>query len=141
MPRSRSIELASLFVTRSDEEFFLLDSVDSWAGHVNRFVKEASGSAPLGSTPWGAYDWIAALHLRDHLRRALSELEIVEPLATIEVTDELFRRFTVPDESGLLRLSGMDDLPSEPWWWHRVPSAGPAADEFAEWLRIEQARL
>lgn len=129
-----------MFVTRSERgDVFLTDYIDSWASWIDRFVKEASGSvAPYLVSYWGAYDWIGALHARDFLQQSLEELQIRDPVATIEVTDELFRRFTVPDEARALRLSGMTDLPDAPWWWQRVPAAGPVADELAAWLREAQ---
>jgi ribonuclease HI len=138
---NRSVEAASLFIAEPDRDVFLLDLVDSWASHVCRFVKEASVSGLVtGSRHWGADDWIGALYIRDHLERVLERLGIGGTLATVEVTDELFRRFTVTDVSGALRLSGIDDLPHEPWWWLRVPTTGPVAYELATWSRAAPAR-
>jgi ribonuclease HI len=122
---NRSVEVASLFVAEPGRDVFLLDLVDSWAGQVGRFVKEASVSGPAtGSHHWGADDWIGALYIRDHLERVLENLGIGGTLATVEVTDELFRRFTVTDVSGALR----------------VPATGPVADELATWSRAAQGQ-
>jgi len=60
--------------------------------------------------------------------------------ATVDAIDDLFRRFTVLDVSGALRLSGIDDLPSEPWWWLRIPTVGPVAEDLAAWSRDEKLK-
>jgi hypothetical protein len=126
---TRLIEVAGIVAgTRCGEPIYLLDIVDSWARHVLRLAVEAAAPPDPTANTWGAHDYIAALHIRDRLEHALSTTQPVVELACVAATDELFRRFTVIDESGKLRGCGVD-VPLEPWWWQRVPAEGPVAED------------
>ena len=119
--------------TRDGQPVFLLDLVDSWARDVLRFVTQASTHWRDDDPElWRTDDFVGTLHLRDRLKAAITGVADTAPLAAVSVTDELFRRFTVFDETDSLALSG-HDVSRERWWWQRVPTAGPVARELAEW--------
>jgi hypothetical protein len=80
---------------------------------------------------WGAHDWIAALYIRDRVQHAVDSRPAHDDVpATVQVTDELFRSFTTPDERHLLQRLA-DDSPREPWWWGRIPKSGPVASDLS----------
>ena len=122
----RSGDLSSATVEFGGRRRPLLDLVDSWARHVRRFARESSG-ADFDSS-WGVYDYIAALHIRDAVARGLGDQPDLPP--PVAAADELLRRFTEPDHDRLLQRAE-PDAPRDPWWWQRVPSAGPVATDLA----------
>jgi hypothetical protein len=125
--RPRSINLVSVNVEVGEgKSIAALDLVDGWASHVLRLLHESGASVQDDDLASGAHDWIAALYLRDRVQRVV---DAAVP-ATVEATDELFRSFTKPDEEQFLRRAA-HDLPREPWWWGRIPTAGPVARELS----------
>jgi hypothetical protein len=131
----RSIDVSGVVAEyRADDPIYLLDLADGWAQHVLRFIAEA-GSQETPPDFWGGDDFIGALHLRSRLEEALRGEPI--DLPTVAAVDELFRRFTKSDDDAWLQRSG-HEIPSEPWWWQRVPAAGPAAKEMAGWSPLSQ---
>ena len=114
--------MESRVVDTGERELPLLTVVDSWARHVLRLAEESKGVETRDS--WVSHDYVGALYVRDEIERGLSG----EINPTVAAIDELLRGFTRPDEFGELRILGYE-VPSEPWWWQRVPSTGPIADE------------
>lgn len=106
----------------------LLDALDSWALNVLRFHREL-GLGPDAPDAYGADDYVGALFGRDRIERALSgTFAGREGPAALEIVDEFFRGFTVPDSTKLLRHAGNSD-DRDPWWWQRVPLQGPVVEE------------
>jgi hypothetical protein len=123
----RSADIISLTVRSGRRDALLLDLFDSWAAHVLHLVREVESFDPKQA--WGAHDFLAAVYIRDRLDKGLAGTG--GTLAPVEVTDELFRRFTRPHGERSLRLLD-PDVPDGPWWWRRVPTAGPVADELSD---------
>jgi hypothetical protein len=130
---TRSTQLAGVLAyTRDGKPLYVLDLVDSWASHVRRLAVEAAAPLdPLANT-WGVFDFIAALYIRDRLDHALSAIGDDVESPCVAATDELFRLFTEFDKSQALRRCDAD-VPLEPWWWQRIPTAGPALEELKAW--------
>lgn len=126
----RSSELTAVLVPIGEREISGLDLVDAWAYEVLRLYRESFGSETRES--WVPEDFIAALYTRDRLEAMLSELGADRELPTVLAVDELFRSFTVDDPSRVLSAWGSDELPSEPWWWQRIPGQGPIAEELSK---------
>ncbi len=107
----------------------LLELVDGWTGHVLRLYLERETTLTASPSAWGVHDFIAALYVRDGVERGLAMLsdEAVH-IAAVDVADELLRSFTALDVDGLLQRF-QPDLPTQPWWWKRVPALGPVAEE------------
>lgn len=121
----RSVDLASKSVVFGNRPRPLLELVDSWCRHVLRLAREAD--AEDADLAWGVHDYVAALCIRDAVDEGLGGQGAVP--ATIEIADELFLRFTRPDDQDRLRLV---EPPRDQWWWHRVPTTGPVAAELVE---------
>ena len=109
----------------------------AWSQHVDKIKSEVglSGDDPavIGDPRiWGAHDLPAALYIRDGIASMLADPRQVddpgrrERLARI---DETFRAITVDDQRELLGRLLNEDLGGRGWWWFRVPSTGPIADE------------
>ncbi|HTU87279.1 MAG TPA: hypothetical protein VMF57_16990 [Solirubrobacteraceae bacterium] len=113
----------------------VLDLADSWAGHVLRFIRE--GSSTDVEACWGAHDYVPALIIRDALQRGLPDP--TSPPAFIDITDQMFRSFTQPDEHADLRLVDHDH-PHDEWWCRRIPKAGPIAAELQQLYQRPHAR-
>lgn len=107
----------------------LLALLESWALRVLRVYTELETT--VAECEWGMDDYVGALFARDWLERGLQAAGLTqgrrEPSAVLAV-DALFRSFTLPDEHGFLQ-NVQRGLPVEPWWWTRIPSRGPIADE------------
>ena len=101
----------------------LFELIDGWAGHVARLWDEAHQADSLDA--WGVHDYVAALYLRSKVERGLLQADIAPP-AVLSVADQLFREFTVVDESGA--LARIEPSPNtDGWWWSRIPKLGPVA--------------
>ena len=105
----------------------LLYVVEAWAAHVLKLFEEHRVSS-IGEA-WGVHDFIAALYLRDQLEAALRGIPGIdrEP-ALVRVTDHLLMSFTAED-SGRRLNRVRPTVPSDPWWWRRLPTSGPVALE------------
>ena len=112
----------------------LLDLIDSWADHVLRFLREAHPAFDAPALAWGVHDFVASLYIRDRVQQGIMaysmDFDATLP-PTVVISDEVFRSFTAQDDRGDLRLV-FNDIPSEPWWWQRVPKAGPVLTELQE---------
>lgn len=118
---------------RGGRSVYLLDLVDAWAADVWLFANEAAAPTDPLADDRTVFDFIAALHLRNRLDRALRAIDGDVALSCVAAADELFRRFTVFDGTQTLQR-GYPDARREPWWWERVPTAGPVFDELvAKW--------
>lgn len=125
-----SSELASVLVPIGEREISGLDLVDSWAYEVLRLYRESFGSETRES--WIPDDFVAALYTRDRLETVLRGLGDERELPSVLAVDELFRSFTVADPARVLNEWDSDELPSEPWWWQRIPKQGPIAKELSK---------
>ena len=112
----------------------LLDLIDSWAAHVLRLLREAQPAFETPALAWGVHDFVAALYIRDRVQRGIlthsTDLDATLP-PTVVISDEVFRSFTAEDDGEDLKLV-FSDIPSEPWWWQRIPKAGPVLTELQE---------
>lgn len=114
----------------------LLDLIDAWAGRVLKLLSDtAPGVDPNDGATWTIHDLIGALYLRDAIERGLHKLMEIAgstaELATVTAIDELFSTFTLDDERGVVHLVDTE-APNSPWWWRRLPMAGPIAAEARE---------
>jgi hypothetical protein len=106
-------------------------ALEAWRQHVEKMVRDLN-LLDSDRTAWGAHDLLAALSLRNFLRRALDTLDDdlaakVNPL--LLTIDEKFISFTEEDTSAVIGL--VDELPadSDHWWWRRIPAHGPIRRE------------
>ena len=117
-----------------DESVWTMGEIaDGWRRHIERFRDELPKTLE-DHTVWVVHDWAAALHLRDFLSRAASELPDAERRRAEHVigrTDDVFREMSELDVGGLLRKFLMELHPSGPldWWWSLIPTRGPVREE------------
>ncbi|WP_439902365.1 hypothetical protein [Microbacterium azadirachtae] len=108
--------------------------VRGWRQHVERFERELPKTLE-DHTVWVTHDWVAALHIRDALFRAESELLTKEERdhaeKVIAEIDDIFREISEPDVRGLLSRFLMDMHPrgTREWWWGMIPKRGPVREE------------
>jgi hypothetical protein len=108
----------------------LLQLVDAWSDHVLRLYRERDMTLAEAPSAWGVHDYIAALSIRDHLEHGLEQITEQRIPSVVEIADELLRTFTATASAGMTRLSAFDEtIPTEPWWWQRLPTTGPVAEE------------
>lgn len=102
-----------------------------WASEVLIFY----GELDVRDREWGVYDLIGAYELRRRIETSIhaDPLSLAES-AVLRAVDELLVSFTQPidDPEGLRRI--LSDVPTEPWWWMRIPVRGPPRDEYDEIL-------
>lgn len=119
---------------------FQRERVAAWKSHIERLV--AQSKEPEIDRMWGAYDYVAALFLRDtiaalHSGESLSGHE----LALLREADQMCRNFTEPDVSGLVVHYGDPGyVAPDWWWWHRLPASGVARWEFTSWWEDDVRR-
>jgi hypothetical protein len=112
-------------------EIDLCDLVASWYQHVRKMETDLRLS-DSDRTAWGAYDFLAALSIRDFVARGLEDLDphySTAAAAAVRDVDERFLSYTELDNS--LRIKKFDDSISENlgWWWKRIPASGPIRRE------------
>jgi hypothetical protein len=110
-----------------------LDLIDSWSAHVLRLGQEGNASESSESD-WSVHDYIAALYIRDQVQRCINQAtsDVDDCPFTVLTADELLRSFTLVDTDNLMHRV-RSDLPSEPWWWGRIPARGPIARDLQRW--------
>jgi hypothetical protein len=112
----------------------LADAIDNFAFEVLVHLASTTGA---GAIIWSASDLLNTYQIRNVIEKALdhavAEGQTVDPhISALEAIDRLLLSFTFEDNSpeGLTVI--IDDSPTEPWWWRRVPLRGPALDEINE---------
>ncbi|WP_035847293.1 hypothetical protein [Kitasatospora azatica] len=107
----------------------------AWAGNVRKI--DADRALPSSDrSVWTEHDLAGSLFLRDHLERALNALPggLRERLGgPVGAADEQFRSFTVSDSGQRIEKVAEVDLTGRSWWWFRVPSSGPIAEDLARY--------
>jgi hypothetical protein len=110
-------------------------SVQGWRQHVDKIDAERSLSYDDPAVRedvrvWGAHDLAAALYIRDRVEQALAEPD-APPQARemVAVVDAKFMAGTRPGGRRLISLLLNEDLSGTPWWWDRIPTSGPIAEE------------
>lgn len=109
----------------------LLEALDSWADYV---LKVADGIPTTPGDPElaGIRKFVAGLFIRDGLEKGLAGLSAP---AIVRAVDALYAASTLKDDHSV--LSKLDDsLPTEPWWWGRIPGSGALAAEFSRQARM-----
>jgi hypothetical protein len=125
----RSVDLCGTDVPITEARRIpLLGLIDSWALQVSRLLEE-SHRETYPEDSWGAHDLIGALHTRDRVKAALEPFGD-EMLPTVVAIDSLFKSFTTIDSEALRMFDPA--VPTEPWWWHRVPQQGLIARDLAQ---------
>ena len=110
-----------------------IDYARAWELHVEKI--DSDRALPwTDHSVWTEHDFAGALFQRDFLDTTLSRLDpvVVGKLRPyVEKTDERFRSFTI-DDSGdrMARVAGVGSS-GRGWWWYRVPSSGPIAEDLA----------
>jgi hypothetical protein len=112
-----------------------IDFARAWELHVEKIDNDRALPWTDHSV-WTEHDFAGALFQRDFLDTALSRLDPVvagKLRPYVEKTDERFRSFTV-DDSGdrMARVAGVG-ASGRGWWWYRVPSSGPIAEDLARY--------
>jgi hypothetical protein len=130
LPTIRELQLTSLKVTAS-REISVLELLEGWKSHVIRLSAQATAIPIRDAVSWGVDDLIAALHIRDYIQDAV---ELLTPQSRREVDrwivriDNEYRRFTEPDSTSLLSAWIHEPVKGS-WWWSRIPTTGPIAQE------------
>jgi hypothetical protein len=113
----------------------VLELIDAWAARVLKLLNDIdAGLTTADAEAWSIHDLIGSFYLRDSIENSLSSVKGVAAgrrVASLEAVDRLFRGMTTEDAYGIVRLVEQDG-PGDGWWWNRVPSAGPIADEIRE---------
>lgn len=119
---------------RPGHKLTVLQLIESWSSHVLRLYLERNETLE-SVIVWGMYDLVAALFLRDRLERGLVAAGCTSRVpAMVRAADELFLSFTTDDEAGL--VSKLEPVaPDASWWWRRIPTCGPVAEELASLVR------
>jgi hypothetical protein len=109
------------------------DLVLGWAQHVVRLKSEAAG-ATSAELAWNAWDYVAALVLRElcEIHRVNGSTAGVDAVRIVAATDDLLRSFTEDDPRGVVRRFADDDAGAG-WWWSRIPTSGPVRAELDGW--------
>ena len=122
-----------------------------WLRHVDRFEADAE----LDPSEWNrpnvltAYDYVAALVLRDALESGLGlsadTAARVPGLVCLATIDARFRQMTRDDNPGLGLLGSLvaplaNASIGDGWWWSRVPAGGPVLAELLEVKDAESTR-
>lgn len=124
-------ELSSISVKKpgSSDDVSLLQLADDWAEYVLRLDEQL---IEAGADLAGIKEFVGGLQVRDRLEEGLAD---VTAPALIRAADALYKACTHRDDHRVLaRLD--DDLPTQPWWWERIPASGPLASEFSKQARL-----
>lgn len=131
----------SFFEIAPEKSIPVRDLLDSWAAHVERLDNEKSWSLAESPSAWGAFDYHAALILRDSVEDCMETIEkryLDVMQSDITPVDNKFLAFTRVDEKGDFKkfLARCDIEPSRStgWWWQRIPKSGPALEEIRNFL-------
>ncbi|GAB2722629.1 hypothetical protein [Kitasatospora kifunensis] len=107
----------------------------AWTGNVRKI--DADRSLPSSDrSVWSEHDLAGTLFLRDHLESALNRLPgaLRERLiGYVGAADERYRSFTVSDSGQRIEKIAEVDATGRSWWWFRVPSSGPIAEDLARY--------
>jgi hypothetical protein len=107
----------------------------AWAAHVEKIDNDRALPWTDRSV-WTEHDLAAALFMRDSVANALGQLrkDLAERLAAyVSVADDRFRSFTKDDSGERLAKIAHVDLAGRGWWWFRVPTSGPIAQDLARY--------
>ncbi|HEX4249106.1 MAG TPA: hypothetical protein VH008_14685 [Pseudonocardia sp.] len=112
-----------------------IDLAVAWDLHVQKIDQDRA--LPWSDrTVWTEHDLAGALFIRDALETSLAELppSVAERMrGYIATSDEQFRSFTVDDSGDRIAKIACVDVGGRPWWWFRVPSSGPIAEDLARY--------
>lgn len=123
-------ELSSISVKRpgGSDDVSLLQLADDWAEYVLRLDEQL---IEAGADLAGIKEFVAGLQVRDRLAEGLADATAP---ALIRAADALYKACTHQDDHRV--LARLDDaLPTQPWWWERIPASGPLASEFSKQAR------
>jgi hypothetical protein len=116
--------------------------IDGWTKHVARLDLEHRSLHADDPTTWTAWDYIAALLIRDWVEEGMGLLVGSVERKVREMVkwhDARFCSFTGPDVGHLFARFASDaadeDLVDKNWWWGRIPRSGPVLEELLEWAR------
>ncbi len=128
-------EIAEHKPTAGDDKPDAIDYARAWELHVEKIDNDRALPWTDHSV-WTEHDFAGALFQRDFLDTALARLGAVvadKLRPYIEKADERFRSFTM-DDSGerMARVAGVG-VSNRGWWWYRVPSSGPIAEDLARY--------
>lgn len=103
------------------------DVIDSWCGHVNRFIDELDEHWEDPSLDlWGIDDLGAAYFIRDSIDRTI-ELRGTRPPHALELADRCLRLITEQTSDEWTKYIG--DLAGPGWWWKQIPIRGPVKEQ------------
>lgn len=111
-------------------------AVNAWAHDVLLYRDIALGKD--GDNPFErtADDFVGTVYLRQAIQRCLESNELTDAyVPLLAVADVLHHEHTAPDPEGvLLELTSATEAElfrenPDWWWWHRIPTGGPIADE------------
>lgn len=129
-------ELEGHRITRADGSTpDALELAAGWAAYVEKF--DLDRALPwTDRSVWNEHDLAGALFLRDSLEAAtdlLSAALAAKVRGMVEPADTRYRDFTVPDTGERMATIAEVDGVDRGWWWFRVPSSGPIAEDLARY--------
>ncbi|MDQ3788230.1 MAG: hypothetical protein M3422_13440 [Actinomycetota bacterium] len=107
----------------------------AWAAHVEK-IDDDRALPRTDRSVWTEHDLAAALFKRDFVADALGRLrkDLADRLAIyISEADDRFRSFTNDDSGERMAEIAEVDLSGRGWWWFRVPTSGPIAEDLARY--------
>lgn len=107
----------------------------AWENSVKK-IDADRGLPSSDRSVWSEHDLAGTLFLRDHLEKVLQQLppSLRERMERyVAEADGLFRSYTVEDpEHRMLRVADVG-AQGRKWWWSRIPSSGPIAEDLARY--------
>lgn len=133
-PMRLSQEIANIQLQIGPHRVQLIDAINDWSDRVLKLLFDSRQKelARDGST-WSLYDLVGSLIRRDAIEVAIREaLGVAARISILKAADELFRSFTREIEIDVALLAEENPEPHDAhWWWNRIPSSGPLAEEIS----------
>jgi hypothetical protein len=112
------------------ERWTVFDVLNSWSTRVYRLHEYSHARMQL---EWSPDDYTIVLWARQNIEDSITYLgvvgEQVRELSFLILADRMFEAVTMEDPGGIVASWLGEPLPSDGWWWKRIPRIGPLHDE------------
>ena len=110
-----------------EDEVGLVVQLEAWASEVLLSRDDALGhNDDKGGLDRCLDHFVGVVVARDRLQRVVGSSNLV----LLAAVDALFISFTEEVRHDWVRVTGMEDLGGDSWWWTRLPTSGPVREEF-----------